>query len=69
MNAYKNRIQKEYNIAKFIGYFSLRPHLDKANSHKSIDDLIPLPWDKKHTAKAQSITLDEFNLMREKFKI
>ena len=69
MNAYKNRVQQEYNIAKFIGYFSIRPHLDKANSHRSIDELIPMPWDKKHKPKVEPITLDEFNLMREKFKI
>ena len=69
-NAYYKRIRNEYNIARFIGYFCIRPHLDKANSNKSIDELIKFEWDKKTPSKEfKPITLEEFNLMKEKFNI
>ncbi|WP_339755186.1 hypothetical protein [Algoriphagus aquimarinus] len=60
----------DYEIARFIGYLSIRPHLDKAAATKGMHDLIKFQWDKEqphHTYKP--ITTDEFKVMREKFKL
>ncbi len=63
---FENRKKHEYNLARFISYFSIKPHLDKAQQNKDIDSLIPFNWETKKK-KYRQLTVDEVEELRRKF--
>jgi hypothetical protein len=65
---YRERTKVDYNVARFIGYLAIKPHLDKAHQNKAIDEIIPFSWEKEMKKQSyKPITMEEFEKMKEVF--
>lgn len=68
IKGYRNRIRREYETARFISYFSIKPYLDKKDSNKSIDKIIPFEWEKEFKNKPiKKLTKEEVEELQTKF--
>ena len=69
IEGYNNRNKKQYELARFISYFSIKPHLEKSSQSKSMDVLIPFGWEKdENKIRVKKLSSDEFNDLRKKWK-
>ncbi len=66
ITGYNNRQKKEYKLARFISYFSIKPHLEKKSQSKKINDLIPFEWEKK-IKKINKLSKEEFIELQRKW--
>jgi hypothetical protein len=65
---YRNRIRKQYEQARFMAYFTIKPHLDKKDSRKNIDEIIPFEWERKNGKKMiKMLSEDEVKELQNKF--
>ncbi|ERM82389.1 hypothetical protein P872_18510 [Rhodonellum psychrophilum GCM71 = DSM 17998] len=69
LSGYNKRIQNDYEVARLIGYLSLKPHLNKSSQKKNINEVIPFGWDdnKVKSKEIKKLSLEEFEDLKLKW--